>query len=417
MRVSRLLQYIGVGRVLAPKFFLNAVSFSTQNNRYYPTLVNGLTTRSLVILRLFDSASLLWAVAIARLFVGAIILWFSVGMLYGISFGALACVDAFFGPAGLFETIIVIFISCATLAALLSIAALVWAPVSQFLVLLFALLPLIYAVKSMAYGLIPMAAVVVAFNKVCDTLEASGVLTKDDALYVVRFMLLSIVAIFGIVPLVTTILFAAGAIWLIAALGVICIFFFITSHLWAYVASSWIAHNIPMSGVFLWDYTTQRRAFRALVTQSVVALHLLWSTGLPVRTPKRARLCLSTPGELAAAVSVLDNQWQTSCLSIKDVLTSLYPRLWGYSAPCQVSMSAQLAGEFGLLQQTNLPTATLQQFRGLYTLCRDLSTIHAARPYSYMSLSPVTNPLPSTVAVLLSTGGINLTTSQLTYSQ
>jgi len=73
-RVSRLLQYIGVGRVLAPKFFLNSVSFSTQNNRYYPTLVNGLTTRSLVILRLFDSASLLWAAAVVRLLVGAAIL-------------------------------------------------------------------------------------------------------------------------------------------------------------------------------------------------------------------------------------------------------------------------------------------------------------------------------------------------------
>jgi hypothetical protein len=114
---------------------------------------------------------------------------------------------------------------------------------------------------------------------------------------------------------------------------------------------------------------------------------------------------------------VLDNQWQTSCLGVKDVLALLYPRLWGYSTPCQVSTSAQLAGEFGLLQQTNLPAATLQQFRGLYTLCRDLSTMHAARPYSYTPLSPVVNPQLSTVAVLLSTRGVNLTTPPLTYSQ
>ena len=232
-----------------------------------------------------------------------------------------------------------------------------------------------------------------------------------------ELLIIGVVALFVIVPFAVTILFAAGAVWLVAALALICTFFFATSHVWSYIAGSWIARNIPMSGVFLWDYAAQRRTLYALAAQSAVALHLLWSSGLPVRTPKRAMLCLRTPRELATTISSLDNQWQTSCLGIKDVLALLYPRFWGYTGPRQLAADYRLAAEFGLLQQTNLPAATLRHFHGLYTLCRDLSVMHPSQRYSYQQLSSFANPQLSAAAMLISTGGISLTTPQLTYAQ
>jgi len=98
-------------------------------------------------------------------------------------------------------------------------------------------------------------------------------------------------------------------------------------------------------------------------------------------------------------------------------LALLYPRFWGYADPRQLSADCRLASEFGLLQQTNLPAATLRHFHGLYTLCRDLSVMHPAQRYSYQPLSSHANPRLSAAAMLLSTGGISLTTPQLTYSQ
>jgi hypothetical protein len=56
--LTRLVHLAAYGKKIAPKFFLTALLPFSQAVRYYPTLVNGVTTRALVILRLFDAISL-----------------------------------------------------------------------------------------------------------------------------------------------------------------------------------------------------------------------------------------------------------------------------------------------------------------------------------------------------------------------
>lgn len=158
-------------RSTAPKFLLSAVFVATRHLRYYPTLVNGLSSRSLIILRMFDATSLSWLFSAMRMSLLLSVIFLSIFSVHAVWAGS-------FSVSWLSDVLALLGCTVSACVIILSviisvISLLLFSPFVVLMAFGCGVAPFIIFFQNAAWGLVPMGAAIAVFNHLVDCFERS----------------------------------------------------------------------------------------------------------------------------------------------------------------------------------------------------------------------------------------------------